>query len=127
MVASVKVMVMVMVKVMVMVMVMVLLPDGGHGLDAEEQSRGKVVHASDTLGMIINPEKKIKDGSCCQTRYLSNSSVPLGLAVPLGKVGNSLQVLKETFKNIITKRLLSQHLLYCRRRGCRSSFQRNSR
>ena len=62
MVASVKVMVMVMVKVMVMVMVMVMvvLPDGGHGLDAEEQSRGKVVHAGDTLGMIINPEKNIK-------------------------------------------------------------------
>ena len=58
MVASVKVMVMVMVKVMVMVMVMVLLPDGGHGLYAEEQSRGKVVHASDTLGIIINPEKR---------------------------------------------------------------------
>ena len=37
-----------------------MLPDGGHGLDAEEQSRGKVVHASDTLGMIINPEKKLK-------------------------------------------------------------------
>ena len=48
------------VKVMVMVMVMVVLPDGGHGLDAEEQSRGKVVHASDTLRMIIKPEKKIK-------------------------------------------------------------------
>ena len=46
--------------VMVMFMVMVVLPDGGHGLDAEEQSRGKVVHASDTLGIIINPEKKIK-------------------------------------------------------------------
>ena len=54
MVVSVKVM------VMVMVMVMVVLPDGGHGLDAEEQSRGKVVHASDTLEMIINPKKKIK-------------------------------------------------------------------
>ena len=53
-VASVKVM------VIVMFMVMVVLPDGGHGLDAEEQSRGKVVHASDTLGIIINPEKKIK-------------------------------------------------------------------
>ena len=52
--------VMVKVMVMAMVMVMVVLPDGGHGLDAEEQSRGKVVHASDTLGMIINPEKKIK-------------------------------------------------------------------
>ena len=40
---------------------MVVLPDGGHGLDAEEQSRGKIVHASDTLGMSsINPEKKIK-------------------------------------------------------------------
>ena len=58
MVVSVKVMVMVM--VMAMVMVMVVLPDGGHSLDAEEQSRGKIVHASDTLGMIINPEKKIK-------------------------------------------------------------------
>ena len=54
MVVSVKVM------VMAMVMVMVVLPDGGHGLNAEEQSRGKIVHSSDTLGMIINPEKKIK-------------------------------------------------------------------
>ena len=56
------------VSVKVMVMVMVVLPDGGHGLDAEEQSRGKVVHASDTLGMIINPEKKmevdVKPGIC---------------------------------------------------------------
>ena len=48
------------VSVKVMVMVMVVLPDGGHGLYAEEQSRGKIVHASHTLGMIINPEKKIK-------------------------------------------------------------------
>ena len=56
------------VSVKVMVMVMVVLPDGGHGLDAEEQSRGKVVHASDTLGMIIKPEKKmgveVKPGIC---------------------------------------------------------------
>ena len=52
--------VMVKVMVMAMVMVMVVLPDGGHGLNAEEQSRGKIVHASDTLGMIIKPEKKIK-------------------------------------------------------------------
>ena len=27
-----------------------MLPDGGHGLDAEEQGRGKVVDSSDTLG-----------------------------------------------------------------------------
>ena len=27
-----------------------MLPDGGHGLDAEEQGRGKVVDSSDALG-----------------------------------------------------------------------------
>ena len=49
-----------------------MLPDGGHGLDAEEQGRGKVVDSSDALGKNRLGREKIArfSPSCDQARPL---------------------------------------------------------